>query len=262
MKKYIVSLLSVLSLAACSNIDEDERLVLVEDREIKGEVAVLVEDFTGQKCTNCPNATRLLTSIRETYGAEKVIPVAIHSGGYAFWGTPSALGLANDLGEYYWNKNGFNSLTPQPTAVFNRHTTSAETDQWTGIIYNEISSKAMISIEGSCSYDAATRTVTIKIEHKSNESVNANLQLWLTESDIVAMQVDNGITDRNYVHNHVLRDAINGNDGEPCSLGIEKQTVIRTYTIPEDYVAENCDVVAFFYNNNGVLNVIDIPVNR
>lgn len=260
MKKYFAIIISVLALVACSNISEDDRLILVENREVKGEMAVLVEDYTGQKCTNCPSATRLLNDVRATFGEAKVIPVAIHSGGFGYWGNAANIGLMTELGEYYWNKNGFTASTPQPSAIFNRRTTSSDTDKWSGIIYNELSLATKIVMEGSAAYDADSRTVTISITHQSNEDIAANLQLWLTESNIVAMQIDNGVTNREYVHNHVLRAAINGNDGEPLTVTNDKTTTVRTYTIPTDYVAENCDIVAFFYNATGVLNVIDVPV--
>ena len=53
-------------LTACSQIDEGERLIYVEPTEAQR--VVLVEDFTGQKCVNCPNATNVLHEILEAYG--------------------------------------------------------------------------------------------------------------------------------------------------------------------------------------------------
>ena len=80
-------------LTACSQIDEGERLIYVEPTEAQR--AVLVEDFTGQKCVNCPNATNVLHDILEAYGENNIIPVAIHCGPY---GLNTATGLVTEAG--------------------------------------------------------------------------------------------------------------------------------------------------------------------
>ena len=57
--------------ASCSNIDEGDRLIYVKPAEVGR--AILIEDFTGQKCINCPTGTEIINSIVETYGEENVI---------------------------------------------------------------------------------------------------------------------------------------------------------------------------------------------
>ena len=41
-------------LSSCANVDEGDRYIKVESSDAKR--AVLVEEFTGQKCINCPEA--------------------------------------------------------------------------------------------------------------------------------------------------------------------------------------------------------------
>lgn len=49
--------------------------------------------------------------------------------------------------------------------------------------------------------------------------MKVHLQLWLVENNITAIQqLPNNDVQSNYVHNHVLRDAINGAMGEEVSL--------------------------------------------
>ena len=43
---------------------------------------VLIEDFTGFKCANCPDASSELHKIEEIY-PDKVIGIAIHAGSFA-----------------------------------------------------------------------------------------------------------------------------------------------------------------------------------
>ena len=58
MKKYILPLLASLALSACDYIAEDERLIEVEAAQAKR--VVLLEDFTGQLCVNCPLGTEVI----------------------------------------------------------------------------------------------------------------------------------------------------------------------------------------------------------
>ena len=74
-------------LSSCSEIS-DSRLILTDAVIIPVEKideteflpTVLVEDFTGQMCTWCPDGARLLSDFRSTYGEARIIPVSIHAG--------------------------------------------------------------------------------------------------------------------------------------------------------------------------------------
>lgn len=265
-RKLSLCLLAATALHGCSDIADDERLIFVEHKEIDaGAIAafkatVLVEDFTGQKCTWCPQGTLVLEEQIALYGKERIIPVAIHSGPLGFKGTAKAVGLMTQLGVYYWNSNGFTSTTSQPTAVFNRHFTSDERDAWSTYIYNELSRTAKAGLTITNGYDSETRTLSVSAEWSALAEGDAHLQLWLTESNVKAMQIDNGVTIQDYTHNHILRDAINGEDGVEVTLSQTTASQKFTYTLDEKYVAENCDVVAFLYDDSGVIQATVAPV--
>ena len=86
-------------LTSCSNIDEAQRLIPVEttvhtdtvptdpnadlDSLYNLPVAavprrVLIEDYTGQTCPNCPTFTNQIHDLQDIYG-NLLVPVAIHS---------------------------------------------------------------------------------------------------------------------------------------------------------------------------------------
>ena len=91
-------------MAACSHIDEDEQLIYVKPAAV--ERCVLLEDFTGQRCVNCPMAADEIHKLQEQYGEDVVIAVSIHSGPLGFHTNPRFYGLATDLGDAYythWN---------------------------------------------------------------------------------------------------------------------------------------------------------------
>lgn len=83
MNKIFYSLATVAvtaSLFSCDNIAEGDRLIYVAPVEVSKNV--LIEDFTGQRCLNCPTATETIHGLQETYGGTKVIAVGLYSGDF------------------------------------------------------------------------------------------------------------------------------------------------------------------------------------
>lgn len=248
---------AALSLMACSNIDEDDRFIEVEPVEVAKRV--LIEDFTGQRCVNCPNASEMIESLQEQYGAENVIAVGIHSGPFSKTVTKQPFRLWTETGDYYFNSWGIDA---QPTGVIDRKTVSSTYQSWGTIVRDALQASAPLTLDATTSYDEATRTVTINVNAKGVLDVTGKLQLWLTEDNITNIQyMPDRSVNTQYVHNHVFRTAVNGQDGEDFSIAWdEEKTVTSTYVLDEDWKAENMSVVAFVYNNSGVQQVVKVPV--
>lgn len=115
IKAYIALLLVALLMAACSHIDEDEQLIYVKPAPV--ERCVLIEDFTGQRCVNCPNATEEIEKLIEQYGEDAIIAVGIHSGPLGFHTNSRFYGLSTDLGDDYYN---YWNLEFQPVGLIDR----------------------------------------------------------------------------------------------------------------------------------------------
>ena len=78
--------LACIALTACNEVDPDDRFE--ELPAVSCKRTVLLEEFTGQECTNCPDAHRLVANLHEQYG-EQLVSVAIHAGPYLevdIWG--------------------------------------------------------------------------------------------------------------------------------------------------------------------------------
>ena len=65
-------------LTSCENIDESDRLIEVTPTEVSR--AVLVEEFSGQFCVNCPYGAAQLHRMEAEYGADSLVVVTIHCG--------------------------------------------------------------------------------------------------------------------------------------------------------------------------------------
>lgn len=243
--------------ASCSNIDEGDRLIYVKPAEVGR--AILIEDFTGQRCINCPTGTEIINSIVETYGEDNVIAVGIHSGPLGFAGNSKTVGLMTDTGNEYYTRWDKENKMGQPWVIFNRKTSpDSHYNNWAAMVGTIISEKANLSVKIANAYDAATRTLTTTVGADGvNGTVNGKLQVWIVEDGVPALQMmPDGSANKEYIHNHVFRAAVNGTWGEDVTVK-EGETTTKQYqyVLPEAWNADNIAIVAFVYNDGGVENV-------
>lgn len=264
MKKYIyiigVMLMGIMS--ACSNISEDERLIEVKpDMPEESQRNVLIEDFTGQRCVNCPKATEILASVSELYGHDKVIPVAIHCGPFGFAGNAKTVGLMTDTGKEYWNR-WFDNSQGQPVARINRLAAPDDYNNWPLAIVAEMKKTTDVRITVTPKFDG--KELTILAGATAANPRTAKLQLWIVEDNIVAMQsMPDGSTNREYVHNHVFRTAVNGTWGEDVNMQStvnEDKMLKHSVTLKDDWKINDLSIVAFVYDDSGVLQAVTMPV--
>lgn len=243
--------------ASCSNIDEGDRLIYVKPAEVGR--AILIEDFTGQRCINCPTGTEIINGIVSTYGEDNVIAVGIHSGPLGFAGNSKTVGLMTDTGNEYYTRWDKENKMGQPWVIFNRKTSpDSHYNNWAAIVGTIISEKANLSVKIANAYDAATRTLTTTVGADGvNGTVNGKLQVWIVEDGVKALQMmPDGKSNKEYIHNHVFRAAVNGTWGEDVTVKEGETTTKQySYVLPEAWVADNIAVVAFVYNDSGVENV-------
>ena len=247
--------MAVAALWSCDSIDEDKRWG--EWKKVTPQRNVLVEDFTGQNCSNCPAAARNVEILKENllkvYDDSHVICVSIHGGPMAISEDASPLGLGNQLGDDYNNLFG---VTTWPTGMVDRVDGLLQASAWTSYIMDQLIVPARADLKIVPSYDAAKRELTVTVDVTSLAATTASVQVWLTESGIKSIQA--GFTGGVYTHNHVLRASMNGLKGdENVTLPYTKT---YTYTLPEKWVAENMAVVAFAYDADGVMQTEEVAV--
>lgn len=258
-KQLIYILLGALALVNFScDIAENDRYIYVKPPE-KGR-KVLIEDYTGQKCVNCPKAAEVIHELIAQYGGDTVIAVSIHGGPLAFKKPGNPQALANDLGETYYKAFKFDH---NPVGLINRHGGALDYQAWTGVVYDEIQLKSPLDLDLTATYDEDSRNVDVTVNALGTRgNTSGKLQLWVVEDSIVAMQsMPDGSVNRNYVHNHVLRAAVNGDWGEDFSIaeGQKKENTFH-YTLDGGWVPKHVSIIAFVYNDNGVQQVNKVKI--
>lgn len=254
---YIYIIGVTLLMAACSNIDENERFIYVKPAEVAR--CVLLEDYTGQLCVNCPNAAGVIEQLHETY-SDNVIAVGIHGGRLSLSSSLSDLGLATTESEEYYQKAG---APAQPSGRINRKGTPSTIDTWQATVTTEIEKTAPVSLELTANYDAESRAVNVNVDAMGVDgNVSGKLQLWIIEDNIVAPQSQpDGSMKTDYVHNHVFRASVNGTWGEDFNITeAAKKTVTATTVLKENWKPEDCSIVAFVYNDSGVMQAAKVKI--
>ena len=211
----------------------------------------LIEDFTGHKCQNCPEAAEELHTIQSNY-PNQVIGIAIHAGFFAEPNPGNAPFLTTDFRtEKGSTIHDFFGPQSYPVGLVNRrdypnnHLKSYES--WGAEVANIIiqSPKIGICIREAC------ETISINLLALENLSEPHQLVVAVTEDKIIDWQtwVGQGNVE-NYEHNHVLRDIITPAFGDNIGAFSANETKSYTfsYQLNSNWVRSNCNIVAYVLN--------------
>ena len=257
MKLYILLFLLVLMVVACTHIDESERLIYVKLPSAKR--VVLLEDFTGQRCVNCPKGTEVIEQLQQTYGDSVFVAVGIHGGPLGFSGNASQVGLATSMGDEYYNHW---HLEYQPVGLVNRHGAVNYTE-WAKAVKEELTKPAPLEMDMDAMLNQGQIQIVIEMLG-TDGSTTGKLQVWVLEDQITAMQLmPDGKANANYVHQHVLRAAVNGLWGEDFTIGEgEMKSRMMEMAVEDGWNPENLSIVAFVYNDQGVQQTVKAKVKK
>jgi len=232
---------------------------------------VLLEDFTGFFCPNCPTGAKEAKRLKDLYGDQLVL-LAIHTGVFAK-PDPSD-GYTQDLrtstGDVLATSflidafpNGMVSRTPY------RSKTVIYYDTWAAAVDSLVHLTPDLDIQLINEYDSSSRKLCTHIQTRFLKSSQKQLMLavYLMEDSIHTKQKNNNPTIgtrpeiADYVQMHVLRKAVNSTWGSIISTPADTMNindkVNRSYSIILDssWNPEHCSVVAFVYeaNNKAVI---------
>lgn len=261
-KMYALLMASAMVLGGCDQVDENDRLI--ELPAVESQRVVLLEEFTGQRCINCPAAHEVVKGLKEQYG-EQLVSVSIHAGSQAIaeGSSSSIVGLMQPEGDEYANKWG---ITIYPSGVVNRISGRLAPADFASVIRDEMGRSTPLSLQVDAKVENGQ--LVCHVDMMSSENINGKLQLWVTESNIIALQQKlNSAPIRDYVHNHVYRACIKATEdqgfwGEDVAI---KENIAMSFkrqiAVKDNWNPENLSVVAFVYNDNdGVYQVAECKV--
>ena len=193
---------------------------------------VLLEEFTGINCQNCPSGHLIANQITSAY-PDRAWSVNIHSGYYAPTYYPN---FNTDEGEAI--ANGFN-ISSWPKGVVNRSTAEGLSRlEWGAHAGDQFEQDAECNVAGQVFIDAESRTasITVEVYYTANSSVGTNyINVIMLQDNIMGPQSGGSANPEQYVngqyqHMHAFRDAITPTWGEAISPTTAGTLITKTYT--------------------------------
>ncbi|MBZ0241832.1 MAG: Omp28 family outer membrane lipoprotein [Bacteroidales bacterium] len=259
----LLTLFTVIFMAGCDKIDPPYINESGGGGGGDGEIVqkVLLEDYTGHTCVNCPAAAKIASDLQKFYG-EKLIVMAVHTGFFADpMQPPFDTDFRTETGDKWRTDFG---IVSYPSGMINRGffdgTQVAGKGLWASRVdaAMQVTAKASLKIEAN--YTEANRQLGLKIDSHflQNTGEKYLLQVCLVEDSIMAPQRNNDPsvgetpTITEYYHRHVLRKSLSGTNGEVISsvsiVADEVYSHEYNITLDTDYNADRCSIIAFIYS--------------
>ena len=230
--------------------------------------AILLEDYTGHKCTNCPAAATIAKALEDNTSLN-VIVASIHASSDGSFQASDNL-FTNDYrtdagDEYVSEMVGF---IGNPMGTINRNNNSLSNtvwyapSDWASAINDEQNNNLKANIQLQYNYYPFTNGLFIHTETTFLNDLTGNyhLVIYLIRDEIISPQKFNGgIIDTNYHHHSVLSDNINGTWGTSIIENtVSKDSVVYnnfSYELPEPalyptYNIENLSLIAYVCDRN------------
>jgi hypothetical protein len=229
----------------------------VENAQLKN---VLIEEFTGVKCPNCPDGHNIVATIQNV-NPSRVIAIGYYPFGQAQTEPLKDLTKADfriaDATELSTLLGGiqFLPIAAVDRKMFGGAILTART-LWSSNVQARLAVATPINMQLSVNYDDASREAIIKttLKYTSALSTKHNISLAIYENNLVDAQEYPTYIDSSYTFKHVLRDVITPVGGasvldslttKAAGLVFEK-TIL--YTLPAKWNPSNCKIVAFVHD--------------
>lgn len=240
---------------------------------------VIIEEFTGVQCVNCPEGSKRMEELSNLHG-EFVIPISIHAGSFSDPYPQSLYDFTTPEGD---NLEGslLGPVQGFPSAVVNRRLFDNEDEKpitinkWAGYIAQELIQQPKLEVTINNSYDTTSRDLDVEIQLDFIETLTkpVGISIMILEDGIFDYQLTPDKTvypdgkDPNYEHKHVFRTMLTDYTGDAISFTQTKagtsSNLSYNFTLPTEWQAEKCEIVAFVSykgatdeNGNEILDVL------
>lgn len=210
---------------------------------------VLIKDFTGVRCVNCPAAAEVAHELQHQLGEDRVFILSVHAGFLA-----TAMGQFPDFktpeGDEWYGNNSANPLFSVDHVALTEGNTLNESQLDTPLS-EALAEDQTFELFIVNNYDEATRELRVETDVTATSDYLGQLYLTvcLVEDSIVGRQVVPGGVDTAYVFRNVFRGTLNGADGESFANGSvyvnDEFAKNYTATLNEGYNADQCYILTY-----------------
>ena len=271
---FAVAIVSVFT-TSCDVIDQPFKGGTIDTTTTTQQLRnVLIEDFTGHRCKNCPKASKKIEELVTAFGSDRIIGLAIHAGPGNFTNTTAdyPTDFTTQAGKQIQNFFGTNFL---PVGMVNRENwTASGNSHWSGYAFwPTLSAEAMdstlrVALNVEAALDGTTLTVSTEALPQVPLLHDLKYVVLVKESNIVSPQLlPDDTRDPDYVHMNVLRAFVTDVWGDNLGTSpITPSDVLndsKTLTWNTDWVKDNSAVVVYAFNpeNYRILQVVEVAID-
>jgi hypothetical protein len=222
---------------------------------------VLIEDLSGVRCVNCPDANATAKAILDK-NTGKVVVLTLFPISLKIYTTPyeGEDTLVNEDAENIMTQI-MQTPTGLPSGAVDRKKYNGEPSitmsekKWEKYVNDQavLKSKANLTLEVIGNESKRKLTANVKVIFTEPITTPVFLTLMIVEDDIESKQLTRAGEVEKYTHHHVLRKCITPYNGLQLAANIEKGRVFEKgfeIDIPEKYNFKNCSIVALVNHND------------
>lgn len=240
-----------------SIVEESDTIPLTPDdiANFDGKTVVLLEDYTGVRCSNCPAAGEIALQLQEQNEGHLVI-LGVHPK-TALQNPEGGLpDFRTDDGQEW---NTYFNIPNYPQGLVNRVGGFLGPNEWASAVNNFIGTDAPVRLIIKSEYNNDSRELKLSIHSKflqTVESDDVRLITCMMEDSIVGAQFIPGGVNANYTHRHVFRGTADGmtwgrvmSSAGSISEGSDFITNMK-FTVDDNYNDDQFYIVAYISDNN------------
>jgi len=242
----------------------DESTSEIQEKQAK---VILLEEFTGVRCANCPRGARHAEAMAEN-NPNRLQIVSIHTGIFAnpYPGDPNLeIDEGAQLETFLGGTAGF------PSASVNRklHDGNGEDiillgePKWTSAFNSDVLLETPVNIDLEITLDDYLEG-NIRLDMHFTEDVSGitKFSVIVLENDVIATQDDDGVIVEDYKHKHLLRSTLTQFDGnilkQDAKAGDTFKATIPFLDADESWNLNNIEIVAFVHKSGADKSVLHV----
>ena len=227
---------------------------------------VLIKDFTGARCVNCPAAAEHAHNLQHQLDEDHIFIMSVHAG-YLAQPLGSFPDFLTDEGTEWYNNNNSNPLFTVDHVALTEGNTLNET-QIDAPVTAALEEEQTFEIVVGPNYDEANRQLKVDVQAIALDDLDGHffITVCLVEDHIIGWQTIPGGVDKEYDFRNVFRGTLNGAYGTSFEdLHVDANDTFHfSYTTEIDagYNADECYLMVYVYDKTQGDKILQTTVKK
>lgn len=227
---------------------------------------VLIKDFTGARCVNCPAAAEHAHNLQHQLDEDHIFIMSVHAG-YLAQPLGSFPDFLTDEGTEWYNNNNSNPLFTVDHVALTEGNTLNET-QIDAPVTAALEEEQTFEIVVGPNYDETNRQLKVDVQAIALDDLDGHffITVCLVEDHIIGWQTIPGGVDKEYDFRNVFRGTLNGAYGTSFEdLHVDANDTFHfnySTEINADYNADECYLMVYVYDRTQGDKILQTTVKK